>query len=144
MDLLIEGTIECARVAKIMLLVKCQDQVVSGKKRWQTRAVTEAAEAAGFGLLDALHFEGGRPQPEGRRQVHARQNFSTLLVFKRGHSWRHDGRRPERGAVEVSVSDLEAILEGAPWFGDKANAAIARVNALLSSGVDGSRGTPVR
>lgn len=89
MDLLIEGTRECARVARIMLLVKCQDQVVSGKKRWQTREVTEAAEAAGFGLLDALHFEGGRPQPEGRRQVHARQNYSTLLVFRRGHNWRH-------------------------------------------------------
>lgn len=89
MDLLIDGTKECARVARIMLLVKCQDQVVSGKKRWQTREVTEAAESMGFGLLDALHFEGGRPQPEGRRQVHARQNFSTLLVFKRDHRWRH-------------------------------------------------------
>jgi hypothetical protein len=93
MDLLIDGTRECARVAGIMLLVKCQDQVVSGKKRWQTRVLTEAAEEAGFGLLDALHFEGGRPQPEGRRQVHARQNFSTLLVLKRGHNGRHDAGR---------------------------------------------------
>lgn len=88
MELLIDGTRECARVARIMLLVKCQDQVVSGKKRWQTRILTETAEAAGFGLLDALMFEGGRPQPEGRTQKHARQNYSTLLVFKRGHSWR--------------------------------------------------------
>ncbi len=88
-DLLIAGTTEGARVAKTMLLVKCQDQVVSGKKRWQTRVLTETAEAAGFGLLDALHFEGGRPQPEGRRQVHARQNYSTLLILKRGHTWRH-------------------------------------------------------
>lgn len=89
MDLLIEGTKECARVARIMLLVKCQDQVCSGKIRWQRRVLTEVAEEAGFGLLDELHYGGGRPQPSGRAQKTARRNFSTLLVLRRGHSWRH-------------------------------------------------------
>lgn len=117
MDLLIDGTRECARVARIMLLVKCQDQVVSGKRRWQTRVLTEAAEALGFGLVAEMHKEGGRPQPTTRPcsacrgktpeetkacpkcegamaipvvQKTPTQNFSTLLVLRRGHSWRHD------------------------------------------------------
>jgi len=89
MDLLIEGTKECARVTKTMLLIKCMDQVCSGKIRWQRRVLTEVAEHEGFGLLDELHYESFRPQPSGRRQVTARRNFSTLLILQRGHSWRH-------------------------------------------------------
>lgn len=105
MQLLREGVVECARVADEMLLVKCQDQVCSGKKRWQTRELADLAEAQGFRLLDMLHIEGGRPQPEFRNrcphdpkhprgqcpdpekvkvvQVHALQNFSTMLVLRR-------------------------------------------------------------
>ena len=66
------------------LLIKCQDQVVSGAKRWQTREFADRAEAHGFRLEDMLHIESHRAQPmEGRNQRHAHQNFSTLLVLKR-------------------------------------------------------------
>lgn len=77
------GIAECARVTGRILLIKCQDQVVSGKKRWQTRIFADVAELQGFELIDMLHVQGYRPQPEGRRQVHSRGDYSTLLVTKR-------------------------------------------------------------
>ena len=81
------GMVECHRVLKPrgILLLKCQDQVSGGKVRWQTHHFA----SYGRGLLrmmleDELHMLGGRPQPEGRRQLHARRNMSTLLVFRKG------------------------------------------------------------
>lgn len=104
MKLMHEGVLECLRVLapKGYLLVKCQDQVCSGKVRWQTDAFTEWLCGARWGpdeehgewspepqpgpcrKVDQLHFLGYRAQPDGRRQVHARHNFSTLLIFKKG------------------------------------------------------------
>jgi hypothetical protein len=83
MSLLRRGTRECARVASRMLLVKCQDQVVSGNVVWQTRVLTTAAESAGFKLVDMLFVYGYREQPAGRTQRHAGRDYSTLLVFQR-------------------------------------------------------------
>lgn len=89
MALIVDGTLECARVTRRHLLVKCQDQVVSGKKRWQTLLVNEAAEKAGFGLVDRFDFHSYRPQPmEGRTQRTAHVCSSQLLVFARDHRWR--------------------------------------------------------
>jgi len=68
------------------LLFKCQDQVVSGKVRWQTQVFANEAEALGLGLVDRLDYLSYRPQPSGTRQVTARRNASSMLVFKRG--WR--------------------------------------------------------
>ncbi len=85
MDLIAHGVVECARVLdKGYLLVKCQDQVSSGKVRWQTELVTDAAKVMRLGRVDRFDFLGGREQPEGRAQKHARHNSSQLLVFKRG------------------------------------------------------------
>lgn len=78
-----DGIDECARVAKRTLLIKCQDQVCSGKVRWQTHLFAERAARNGFRLVDALHVYGWRAQPPGRRQVHAAHNYSTLLVTER-------------------------------------------------------------
>jgi hypothetical protein len=91
MQIIEDGVHECARVAKTMLLVKCQDQVCSGKIRWQTDMVTEVAKECGFGKVDRLEMvTGGRPQPmEGRTQRHAHSVSSTMLVFKRGHRSAH-------------------------------------------------------
>lgn len=86
MRLIWKGTEECGRVSSNMLLVKCQDQVCSGKIRWQTLDVIAAADQVGFGLVDRFDFLSYRPQPPDRRQVHARRQSSQLLVFKRG--WR--------------------------------------------------------
>jgi SAM-dependent methyltransferase len=81
-----DGIVECLRVLKPggYLLVKCQDQVNGGKVRWQTIEFTHHAERVGPAVLvDMLHMLGGRPQPEGRSQQHARRNMSTLLVLKK-------------------------------------------------------------
>ncbi len=86
MALVTDGVQECARVLAPggFLLVKCQDQVVSGQVRWQTDIVTAEAAAAGCEKVDRLDLLSYRPQPKGRRQVHARRNSSTLLVFRKG------------------------------------------------------------
>lgn len=82
---------EAARVLRDrgVLLLKCQDQVCSGRKRWQTREFADYAEQVhGFRLADMLHVEGTRSQP-GSNQVHARADYSTMLVFKLdGLKWR--------------------------------------------------------
>lgn len=85
MALIKDGIHECLRVVKPggYLLLKCQDQVCSGKVRWQTRDFADVAEAHGAELDDHLLMLGHRPQPAGRRQVHARRNYSSLLVFKK-------------------------------------------------------------
>ena len=89
MELCRAGIRECARVlGDGFLLVKCQDQVVSGKIRWQTTAFSEVAEECGLGLVDRFDFLSYRPQPHGTSQKTARRNSSQLLVFKRGWSWR--------------------------------------------------------
>lgn len=86
MELIRRGLTECDAVynGTGYLLLKCQDQVCSGKVRWQTVEFTNHAAALGLGLVDRFDLLSYRPQPAGRRQVHARRNSSTLLVFKRG------------------------------------------------------------
>lgn len=81
--LIVGGVAEASRLTRKWLLVKCQDQVSSGQVRWQTDLVTDVARVLELRKVDALHLQGGRPQPEGRRQVHARRNYSTLLIFQR-------------------------------------------------------------
>lgn len=85
LDLIEAGIYECVRVLKPKgyLLIKCQDQVCSGQVRWQTRIFADHAEDCGTTLVDRFDMLGGRPQPEGRRQVHARRNMSTLLVLRK-------------------------------------------------------------
>lgn len=84
MELIAHGTVECARVlGSGYLLVKCQDQVCGGKMRWQTELVTDAARIMGLGRVDRFDFLGGRPQPNGRSQQHARHNASQMVVFTR-------------------------------------------------------------
>ena len=83
-QLIRDGITECVRVLRPngVLLVKCQDQVNGGKVKWQTREFADHAESIGCRLVDMLHLPSYRPQPTGRRQEHARRNYSTLLVFE--------------------------------------------------------------
>lgn len=84
MALLERGILDCMRVTRGYLLVKCQDQVCSGQVRWQTRVLADYAESLGAQLVDRFDLIGHRiPQPEGRSQVHARRNSSALLVFQK-------------------------------------------------------------
>jgi hypothetical protein len=84
-DLMVRGLIEAKRLTREFVLVKCQDQVASGRVWWQTDLMTRTAEAAPFACrkVDVFHMPSYRAQPAGRRQVHARHNYSTLLVFRR-------------------------------------------------------------
>lgn len=111
MQVIADGTRDCARVARKHLLVKCQDQVVSGKMRWQTDLVTEVAYAAGFRKADRFDFRSsGIPQPDGRRQVHARHGVSQLLVFTRGRQ--DNGVELSTGPVrETAIT--EAVIPSA-------------------------------
>lgn len=85
------GLAELVRVVKPrgLVLVKCQDYVSSGRLWPGTHHTLAHAFDLGCELVDRLeHLAGVRPQPPGRRQVHARRNLSTLLVLrtpKKGH-----------------------------------------------------------
>lgn len=95
---LVDGAVECHRVASQWCLVKCQDQVEGGRVRWQTRIVADAVEAAGGVLWDRFDLvTTPRPQPGGRVQRTARRNVSSLLVFRR--AWRAE----ESGQGSVPV-----------------------------------------
>lgn len=83
--LMFDGLDEAIRVCRAggYVLAKCQDQVVSGRKCWQRYMVAQHAIGRGCRLVDELHVSSYRPQPAGRRQVHAASNFSTLQIFRR-------------------------------------------------------------
>ena len=80
------GLLECFRVVKKggIVLVKVQSYVTSGKLWPGTFYTWRYADLIGFQLVDHLnHISGARPQPAGRRQVHARRNQSDLLILRR-------------------------------------------------------------
>ena len=81
--LMSEGLSECVRVCKPggIVLMKCMDQVSSGKVQWQTRVFADEGERLGCTLIDRLDFLM-TPRPQ-RSQVHAHANYSTLLVFRK-------------------------------------------------------------
>jgi SAM-dependent methyltransferase len=84
-QLILDGIVESARVLRPggRLLLKVQDQVVSGAVRWLTVDCTTHAAAHELDLVDRFDLlRKGRPQPAGRRQVHAHGRPSTLLVFR--------------------------------------------------------------
>lgn len=82
MAMIRDGAIECLRITKRWLLVKCMDQVEGSKMRWQTIMVHNALAGRGARLVDRFDFlTTPRPQPGNRRQLTARSNYSTLLVF---------------------------------------------------------------
>lgn len=84
-QLIRDGIVECLRVLTPggWFLLKCQDQVCSGAIRWQTFEFAQHAAMHGAYLWDRFDLLGYRPQPGGRRQVHAHRAYSTLLVFKK-------------------------------------------------------------
>lgn len=80
------GLKECARVTKPKgkILMKCMDYVSSNKLFPGTHYAIEDALEMGLDYID--RFEHVRPrlgvQPNHARQLHARRNLSTLLVFE--------------------------------------------------------------
>lgn len=78
-----DGLVECCRVARRQVWFKCQDQVVSGRLRLQTAPLIVTAAEQGFRVADIALLQSYREQPAGRRQLHLRRNYSTLLIFER-------------------------------------------------------------
>jgi hypothetical protein len=79
-----EGLTQACLVSRDYVLVKAQDQVVSGQKSWQTYYCTRMAEEElGMSLVDRFEYlRAPRPQPGNRRWQHTHTNYSTLLVFR--------------------------------------------------------------
>lgn len=78
------GLVEARRVLrpKGVALVKVKDYVSSGSLWPGSHLTLTASLTLGFELVDRFTRVGAAgPQPGGRRQVHARQNLSTLLVL---------------------------------------------------------------
>ena len=86
MDLILNGSVECARVAKPggWLHVKAQNQICGGryidmmrliKDQLRDRAIVELRAQWPFAVTP-------RPQPSGRRQVNPRNNWSVLMSFE--------------------------------------------------------------
>lgn len=62
------GAVECYRVARRRLFVKCMDQVESGQMRWQTDMVTEAIAELGGRKMDRFDAPtAGIQQPTDRK-----------------------------------------------------------------------------
>jgi hypothetical protein len=90
--LMLDGLLECIRISRRYLLVKCQDQVANGEMHWQTVMLKNCAEGYRMKLIDRFDMLGHHiPQPmnpsprypNGRKQKHAHGRPSTLLVFER-------------------------------------------------------------
>jgi hypothetical protein len=93
-----KGLAECARVTRPghptkgpgFILVKCMDYISSGRLQTASFWTQMAGIDLGLEVFDRLeHISGTGPQPtvnldgSPRRQVHARRNHSTLIVFKK-------------------------------------------------------------
>ena len=82
------GISNCYRVLKPggLLWVKCQDYISSGKF-WPGTYNTQLfclERHRSFEQIDRFEMVGSpRSQPPNRRQVHARRNLSTLLIFRK-------------------------------------------------------------
>lgn len=83
--LICEGMTELKRclVPHGIMLVKCMNYISSGKY-WPGRLHTENHGIfLGLDIMDELvHVGAAGVQPPGRRQVHARNNYSTLIIFR--------------------------------------------------------------
>ena len=67
-----------------LILVKVQDYISSGKFFPGTHYTLTQALNLGCEIVDRFERTQPhpRPQPPGRRQVHARRNLSTLFVLR--------------------------------------------------------------
>ena len=105
-DLMARMLIEGARLLAPggTLLFRCQDQIEGSRLRLQSHAFAALGEALGLEVVDLLGMLGGRPQPAGRAQHHARRNVSQLIVFRRP-------RRPRVPALRLTQLAPAALTD---------------------------------
>lgn len=84
-DNIFAGVAECYRVLAPggVLVLKCQNQICNGKMHWQVFEFTAYALSLGLELEAQFMNESWRPQPPGREQKSARNNYSTALVLRK-------------------------------------------------------------
>lgn len=100
---MIDGAREAARLVTRggYLMIKAQDQVYAGKKRWVVAALNDAVmemrqEHYGYELADQLYVYGSRKQPGDRKQHHSHTSVSTLSILRRTRGemqYSHDDER---------------------------------------------------
>ena len=79
-----EGMVEALRVLKPggYLLVKCQDEISSGKQCWSHIEIMQAGRVMGLECLDLFVFvQAGCPAIREPMQIHARKRHSYLWVM---------------------------------------------------------------
>jgi hypothetical protein len=85
--LMAAGLAEAHRVVRPrgLILAKCADYIWSGRYHAGTHHLLDAALDLGLVLVDRFDMVtlSPRPQPGGRRIVHARRNSSTLFVLRK-------------------------------------------------------------
>lgn len=81
-----DGLYEMHRVTKVggHILVKCMDQVAGMQTRWQSWHIANIMRKLGDRYVTTFFLIGSRKQPAGREQRNVRNNYSQLLVFRRG------------------------------------------------------------
>lgn len=81
-----QGMIEMYRVLKKggFLIIKCMDQVMSGRQTWMHIEMQRLAEILGFKPKDLfVMVANSTPTMRHRRQLHARRNHSYFLVLNK-------------------------------------------------------------
>lgn len=84
-----DGVSEAYRTLKVggILIVKCQDEVVGGKQRWNHISIMSMAESNGFLCEDLFVLvRKNKPLMRHKHQVHARKNHSYFLVLRKSPS----------------------------------------------------------
>jgi hypothetical protein len=85
LHLLVDGVTGCVSVVAKngVLLCKGEDQVVSGRRRFQSHVLAAHAATLGLSLEDVFGVDSLRKQPnDDREQHHGDMNVSLLLVFQ--------------------------------------------------------------
>jgi hypothetical protein len=80
------GMIEAYRVLKAggVFIVKCMDQVMSGRQTWMHSEMFRLGEILGFKVVDLFVLMiNGAPTMRHETQVHARRNHSYFLVLNK-------------------------------------------------------------
>ncbi len=69
-----------------IVIAKLADQIHTGKYWWQTFKFIQEAQVAGFTPCDVVIKvrSNYRPQPNGRRQLHARRRHSFYIILRKG------------------------------------------------------------
>lgn len=81
-----EGICEAHRILKKegILIIKCQDEIESGKQHWNHIRIINYAESSGFLCMDLFVLvQKGKPAMRHKHQIHARKNHSYFLIFRK-------------------------------------------------------------